>query len=304
MGLSSSIPFLLQTKVGYKELGTFSLVSWPFSLKLLWAPYVDAMYIAKIGRRKSWLVPIQFVCGLMMTLGSGYVESWLGTDSGHPPNVPNLTIYFFVLYLLMATQDIAVDGWALTMLSKKNVSYASTCNSVGQTLGYFMAYVGFLALNDEGTCNSYFRTIPKSTGMVSLSGFLYFWGMVMLVTTVAVAWLKKETMSDDEKMVKKYSIRETYHQMYQVLCLPAIQSLMLILVTCKVGFAAAEAVAPLKLVEYGLPKEKLAMLSPLLIPLGIVIPIVLSRHISAEQPWRLFTVIVHAMLHNFLNSIL
>ena len=30
----------------------------------------------------------------------------------------------------MATQDIAVDGWALTMLSPENVGYASTCNSV------------------------------------------------------------------------------------------------------------------------------------------------------------------------------
>ena len=29
-------------------------------------------------------------------------------------------------------QDVAVDGWALTMLKPKNVGYASTCNSVGQ----------------------------------------------------------------------------------------------------------------------------------------------------------------------------
>ena len=46
----------------------------------------------------------------------------------------------------MATQDIAVDGWALTMLSKRNVGLASTCNTVGQTIGYFSAYTGFLSL--------------------------------------------------------------------------------------------------------------------------------------------------------------
>ena len=31
-------------------------------------------------------------------------------------------------------QDVAVDGWALTMLKPKNVGYASTCNSVGQVI--------------------------------------------------------------------------------------------------------------------------------------------------------------------------
>ena len=53
----------------------------------------------------------------------------------------SLTCMFFFLNFLAATQDIAVDGWALTMLKRENVGYASTCNSVGQTAGYFMGYV-------------------------------------------------------------------------------------------------------------------------------------------------------------------
>jgi hypothetical protein len=31
-----------------------------------------------------------------------------------------------------------------------NVGYASTCNSVGQTAGYFMGYVLFMALESYG----------------------------------------------------------------------------------------------------------------------------------------------------------
>lgn len=41
----------------------FSLAAWPFSLKLLWAPLVDALYIQRIGRRKSWLIPVQYLMG-------------------------------------------------------------------------------------------------------------------------------------------------------------------------------------------------------------------------------------------------
>ena len=49
-----------------------------------------------------------------------------------------------MLNFFAATQDIAVDGWALTMLTKPNRNLASTMNSIGQTAGYFLGYVVFL----------------------------------------------------------------------------------------------------------------------------------------------------------------
>lgn len=55
MGLAGSIPMLLQSKkIGYRQQAIFSFVSWPFSIKLLWAPIVDAIYSKSFGRRKSW----------------------------------------------------------------------------------------------------------------------------------------------------------------------------------------------------------------------------------------------------------
>lgn len=52
--------FLLQAE--------FSFVNWPFSLKLLWAPLVDSVYLSKFGRRKTWLVPVQYLISLFMIL--------------------------------------------------------------------------------------------------------------------------------------------------------------------------------------------------------------------------------------------
>ncbi|KAJ0405815.1 hypothetical protein ATCC90586_008469 [Pythium insidiosum] len=285
MGLSASIPFILQEKVGYADQATFSLVSWPFSLKLLWAPFVDSLYSRRIGRRKSWLIPVQLVCAALMIGGSFFIGEMLGEGEGQKPRVVALTAFFFVLYFMMATQDIAVDGWALTMLSSRHVGHASTCNTVGQTLGYFVAYVGFLALHDPATCNAYFRRAPQPDGMVSLAAFMNFWGWVMLVTTVAVAIFKQERRDRHEE---KLTILETYKQMYSVMRLPSVLSLSAILLTSKIGFAAAEGVASLKLVEYGLKKEKLALLTPILVPLGIVIPVFLGRRIQAERPLDMY----------------
>ena len=67
LGLAGAIPLLLQTKkVEYKDQATFSLVFWPFSVKLFWAPFVDAVYFPAFGRRKSWLVPVQYLIGFFM----------------------------------------------------------------------------------------------------------------------------------------------------------------------------------------------------------------------------------------------
>lgn len=171
LGLAGSIPLIMQGKnVSYKDQAYFSFVFWPFSLKLLWAPLVDSLYVRQFGRRKSWLVPTQYVLGLFMLGLSFTVDSLLETDGPNGPDVITLTFVFFMLSFLAATQDIAVDGWALTMLSRENVGYASTCNSVGQTAGYFLGNVLFLALESADFCNKYLRFEPQEQGIVTLSG--------------------------------------------------------------------------------------------------------------------------------------
>ncbi len=64
LGLAAAIPLILTNRhVSYKEQAEFSFAYWPFSVKLLWAPFVDSLYIARFGRRKTWLVPIQYLLG-------------------------------------------------------------------------------------------------------------------------------------------------------------------------------------------------------------------------------------------------
>ena len=62
------------------------------------------------------LVPVQYLLGFLMLFLSTKVDDYL--DSAVSPNVKMLTIAFFMLNFLAATQDIAVDGWALTMLHR------------------------------------------------------------------------------------------------------------------------------------------------------------------------------------------
>jgi PAT family acetyl-CoA transporter-like MFS transporter 1 len=104
-------------------------------VKVLWSPIVDTVYFKKFGRRKSWLVPVQLLIGAFMIYLAQRVNEWMGDGIGQQPQIISLTVVFFMLWFLTATQDIAVDGWCLTMLERRNVGYAATCNAVGQTAG-------------------------------------------------------------------------------------------------------------------------------------------------------------------------
>ena len=205
IGLAASVPMVLQAKmIGYRQQAMFSLVSWPFSIKLLWAPVVDSIYSRSFGRRKSWLVPVQYTIGVTMMLLSYTVDGLMG-DGGLPPNVFLLTIFFLFLHFLAATQDIAVDGWALTMLSRENVGYASTCNSVGQTSGFFLGYTIFLALESKEFCNTYLRVEPQEAGILELSTFLFFWGVIFITITTAIWWFKSEKREEHAEERKTIS---------------------------------------------------------------------------------------------------
>ena len=327
MGLSASIPFLIQQKIqtlaklptfqhtssasslSYKANAIFSLCSWPFSLKLCWAPIVDACYFRRFGRRKSWLIPVQTIAGLTMVLGAGYVERQLSFGSGESAEtfrVGGLTVFFLLLYTLMATQDIALDGWAITMLSKKNRGKGPVCNSIGQNIGYFLSFVGFLAFNDPESCNSLWRPLLRlpavpDKGMVSLGGFISFMGYFMLVATTSVAVFKREiprtlkpqgssasitallkrsesSKEEGELDASEIGVKETYRRLWSVCKLPAVRWLSLILMTYRLPTSLSDNVKFLKAVEYGLSKSVTALLSPtVILPLGILVPIVATK---------------------------
>ena len=65
-------------------------------------------------------VPIQLASAALMLVSADWAEQRLAAA-----DIASITALFFALVLLAATQDIAVDGWALTLLSRANIGCAS-----------------------------------------------------------------------------------------------------------------------------------------------------------------------------------
>jgi MFS transporter, PAT family, solute carrier family 33 (acetyl-CoA transportor), member 1 len=284
MGLSGSIPLIMKDSgASYSSLSMFSMVSLPFSLKLLWAPIVDSLYISTMGRRKTWLVPVQLLCGIVMLYGSFHINAWIAGDDTPGPDAKTLTIFFAFLYFLMATQDIAVDGWALTMLSRNNVEYTSTCNAIGQVLGYFFANHMFILLSDDIWCRKY---LMLDAPLLDLSSFMLFWGAVFIILTLAI-WVGKTEIPVEATGEAPDGVLDTYMHVVWIFRLKPVQYLCLVLLTVKIAFAACDAVAMFKFQEYGMPKSDIASISPVLLAVSLLLPAVTGKYV-AQQPMTVF----------------
>jgi len=78
LGLAmETLPFLLRERLSYSKIAIFSLCSYPYSLKLLWSPIVDACFFPSIGRRRSWIIPMQILLGSLMLWMSFNVQTLL-----------------------------------------------------------------------------------------------------------------------------------------------------------------------------------------------------------------------------------
>jgi PAT family acetyl-CoA transporter-like MFS transporter 1 len=100
----------LKLNFSYKEIGIFLMCSYPFSLKIFWSPIVDTYYLKSLGLRKTWIIFTQSISALIL-IYLGYTLD----DMLIEKKIYTLSIVCFLLMFCIATQDIAVDGWALSL---------------------------------------------------------------------------------------------------------------------------------------------------------------------------------------------
>lgn len=117
-----------------------------------------------------------------------------------------------------------------------------------------------------------------------MAGFLKFWGFVFLLTTILIAIFKKESSDQSLEEDPDYGIKKAYPILWKIIKLSSVRKYILILLTAKAGFAAVDVVTTLKLVEYGVPKDKIALLAIPLVPLQLVLPFIISRFTAGPKP--------------------
>ncbi len=134
---TQALPVIMRDRgASLPQIGLASLLVLPWALKFLWAPLVDRFGWSRIGIKKTWLLGLQFL-GIVLFITLGTIEE---TDS-----YAYLIWGFFFANLIAATQDIASDGLAVTMLTPEERGLGNGLQVAGYRLGMFFGG-GFLLI--------------------------------------------------------------------------------------------------------------------------------------------------------------
>ncbi len=149
MGFSCGLPLLLTISVlqaWMKEegvdltvIGMMALVGLPYTLKFLWAPFLDRFTLPFLGRRRGWLLIAQ------ITLMAAIV----GLGRTNPANSPWMVAFAaFLVTFFSASQDIVVDAYRREDLSDEELGLGSSLYVNGYRVGMLLASGGGLIMAD------------------------------------------------------------------------------------------------------------------------------------------------------------
>ncbi len=141
LGFSSGLPLYLlfnlisawlrDANVDLEQIGLFSLVTFAYSFKFLWAPFLDRYNILKLGRRRSWMLGTQVsLLFLIATLGFFEPGKVSTIDAlGFNLTLSSTSIVMGICCLISfmsATQDIALDAYRREILSDNELGLGNT----------------------------------------------------------------------------------------------------------------------------------------------------------------------------------
>lgn len=122
---TQAVPAMLAAQgASLPDIGLASLLTLPWALKFLWAPWVDRVYWPSVGRRRSWILPLQAATALVCAALAG-----LGGD------LRVLMGVFVLISALSATQDIATDGLAVSLLREHERGLGNGVQVAGYRVG-------------------------------------------------------------------------------------------------------------------------------------------------------------------------
>ena len=136
-----AVPSLLRhAGTSLETLALAPLAALPWVLKFLWAPFVENHWSRSMGRRRSWIIPMQI--GLAITLA---ILAFLP--------ISNINALYIIALataasFFAATQDIAVDALAAERLAAGDMGDANALQVGGLAAGMLVAGAGTMIAVD------------------------------------------------------------------------------------------------------------------------------------------------------------
>lgn len=149
LGFASGLPLALSdstlqawlavNKIDLQTIGWLSLVGLPYLGKFLWAPLLDRFQLPFLGRRRGWIGLTQIVL-IALIAAMSLLEP--------ARQLPLLVAAAFLLALVSATQDIAIDAYRAELLKPTERGLGSGIYVAGYRLAMLASGGGILFAAD------------------------------------------------------------------------------------------------------------------------------------------------------------
>ncbi len=150
LGFSSGLPLALThgtlqvwmttVSIDLRTIGVFSLLGLPYTLKFLWSPFMDRFVPPWLGRRRGWMLPIQFA------LFGGIAA--MGFSSPERAIVAIAALAFLVAFS-SASQDIVIDAYRTDLLKQEERGAGTAVFVIGYRVGMLVSAALALVLSDH-----------------------------------------------------------------------------------------------------------------------------------------------------------
>lgn len=222
-------------------VGLAGAVALPWLLKPLWAPWVDRYHLPALGRRRTWLLPLQALLACACA-----AAAWVGNAG-----LATLLALVAAMNVFAATLDIAVDGLAIDMLRREDLGYANTAQVVGYKLGALTGGGLLLWLVEDPR-----RTFATMTLLV-LAALAVSVAFDEHRATRAVTRARDPAANDTPDQSAPASTREIVARVARALRAPGSGWLLVFIATYKLGESMADVMFKPFLLDAGFTKSQI-----------------------------------------------
>lgn len=268
LGIISGIPFLLilstlsfwltELKMPAVIIGAFTLTTIPYSLKPLWAPYVDNLSIPLLGKfldiKCSWGVLSNILLAISI-VGLGYSDPQYNLSS---------TIFFALLVSLCASiQDIIIDTLRIELIPYHLSGVIVTMETIGFRIGMFLSGAGAIYIAEYFS----WHTAYNIMGSIVIFGSFIFWLLNSSSMTRQSRRMKKVTFATETPftiypLLSKYKLVQIFfYSIYNVMSQKGFLSIIAFIFFFKVADSALNSMSAPFIHALGFSKIEYANIS-------------------------------------------
>lgn len=235
---SQALPAILRSYgVDLKVISIVTAFAFPWSLKFLWAPWVDRYGNARIGHRKSWILPLQAcVAAILVAI------ALLNPQMLDMPRLIPLVGLLFLVNLAASTQDVATDGLAVTTLNDRERGFGNSIQVSGFRVGMVVGGGGILMLMGAWGWTPSFLTMAA----------------LIVLVTIPVLFFREppHPLSHEERAAMQWG-----PTLLSFLKRPGIAHWLCIVLAFKIGDSFGSGMTKPMLVDIGLSLEDVGLVS-------------------------------------------